>query len=413
MDPKPDKISPKKLSLTQTILLLIVLLCTAMFLFYKFLPDFFASEYTNNIELFAGGICLGLAITIVLFLTRKVLSPLHRLVKKAETIFSQVGGIETTSIQGKDDIDRLGRSLDLLAQNLKGREGKIKTLNRRLLALNVIATAVNQTQDIDRMFGDVLETTLEVTGFNWGIMYLLDEEKKSLRVKAWRGIEVDKISELDQIKLGEGIFGEAVKQEQIILVPDVEKDGRSQNTKLKDKKVKSILAIPFVAKSEIFGLAALGSYSKKELSLEENEFLAAVFGQVGMAIDNINLLTSWAKKAKDLSLLLDISYAASSSLNLGQVLEVLSQRMAEIAEAELCYIALLDESRKDLRVEVTYSAQKSDFGSMGKVDFTGKKRKISLEPVPHHRDVIETGKMAKIKRGDEMLLSFAQVFIFK
>ena len=413
MDPKSDKISPKKLSLTQTILLFTVLLCTAIFLFYKFLPGIFASEYTSKLELFFGGICLVLVITIVLFLTRKILSPLHGLVKKAETIFSQVGEIETKPIRGQNDIDRLGRFLDILAQNLKGREEKIKILNRRLLALNVIATAVNQTQEMDRMFGDVLETILEVTDFNWGIMYLLDEEKESLRVKAWRGIEVDKISELDRIRLGEGIFGEAVKQEQIVFVPDVEKDDRSQNNRFKDKKVKSILAIPFVAKGEIFGLAALGSYSKKELSLEENEFLAAVFGQVGMAIDNVNLLTSWAKKAKDLSLLLDISYAVSSSLNLGQVLEVLSKRMVGITEAGLCYIALLDESRKDLRVEVIYSAQKSDFGSMGKVDFTGKKINFSLKLVPHHRNVVETGKMAKIKRGDEISdiereLSFAE-----
>jgi GAF domain-containing protein len=389
------KTSPKKLSLTQTILLLTVLLCPAIFVFYKFLPDFSASEYTSKIELFVGGICLVLAITIVLFLTGKILSPFHRLVKKAETICSQRGGIETTPIQGQNDIDRLGRSLDLLAQSLKEREEKIKSLDRRLSALNVIATMVNQPREIDQMFGDVLETTLEVTDFDWGIMYLLDEEKKSLRVKAWRGIEVDKISELDQIKLGEGIFGQAAKQEQSVFVPDVDKDDRTWNSKLKDKKAKSILTVPLMTKGEVFGVVALGSFSLKDLSLEENEFLAAIFGQVGMAIDNINLLTSWAKKAKDLSLLLDISYAVSSSLNLGQVLEVLSQRMAEIAEAELCYIALLDESQKNLSVKVIYSAQK-------KVDFTENKREFNLELVPHHRDVIKTGKMAKIMREDEI-----------
>ena len=389
------EISPKKLSLTQIILLLTVLLSTAIFFFYKFLSHFFASEYTSKIELFVGGICLVLAMTIVLFLARKILSPFYRLVKKAETICSQRGGIETTPIQGQNDIDRLGRALDLLAQSLKEREKKIKSLDRKLSASNVIATMVNQPREIDQMFGDVLETTLEVSGFDWGIMYLLDEEKESLRVKTWRGIEVDKISELDQIKLGEGIFGQAAKQEQIVFVPDVEKDDRTWNNKLKDKKAKSILAVPLMTKGEVFGVVALGSFSLKDLSLEENEFLAAIFGQVGMAIDNINLLTGWAKKAKDLSLLLDISYAVSSSLNLGQVLEVLSQRMAEIAEAELCYIALLDESRKDLGVEVTYSTQ-------NKVDFNEKKRKFSLELVPHHRDVIKTGKMAKIMRGDEI-----------
>lgn len=390
-----SKTSFKKPFHKQIILLLTISASGAMFLFYMFLSPLFASDHTNRILLLFGGLCLVLALTIVLFFSRRVLAPLHELVKKAETICFQGGEIETSPIRSTNDIGRLGRFLDLLAQSLKEKDKKIKSLDRRIMAFSVIATAVNQIRDINQMFGDVLETTLEVTDFDWGIIYLLDEDKKNLRIKSWRGIEVDKISDLDHVKLGEGIFGQAAKQEKTLFVPDVEEDDQPWNHNLKDKEAKSILAVPFVAKGEIFGVAGLGSFSLKDLSLEENEFLTAIFQQVGMAIENINLLTSWAKKAKDLSLLLNISYAVSSSLNLGQVLEVLSQRMAEIAEAELCYILLLDENGKDLRVEETYSAQ-------NKVDFTEKKRRISLELVPYHKNVIETGKMEEIKREDKI-----------
>jgi GAF domain-containing protein/two-component sensor histidine kinase len=406
------KISPKKLTLKQAILLVAFLCSAAMFVLYKFLSHLFASEHVSKLELFLGGIFLVLTIIFVFFLTKKILYPIHGIVKMAETICSQKDEIETKTIHGKNDIGRLEQSLKLLSQDLKEKERKMKSLNRRLLALNVIATAVNQPRDTDQMFGDVLETTLEVTDFDWGIMYLLDEDKKNLRVKTWRGIDVDEIAEFDQIRLGEGIFGEAAEQEQIVFVPDVEKDDRPHNDKLKNKKVKSILAVPFLTKGEIFGVAALGSFSLIDLSVEENEFLAAIIGQVGMAIDNMNLLTSWAKKAKDLFSLLDISYAVSSSLNLDQVLKILSQRMVEIAEAELCYITLLDENRKNLRVEVVHSAQKPDFGSMRKVDFTEDEKEFSLDLVPHHKKVIETGKMVKITKVDkissfEKKLSFA------
>jgi GAF domain-containing protein/CheY-like chemotaxis protein/nitrogen-specific signal transduction histidine kinase len=389
------KVFLKKLSFSQTILLLTILACMGGFGFYKFFSPFFAAEHTSKREILFWGICLFLTITLFFILARKITSGLFRLIKKAEKICSLGGVSETTSIKSKNVMDRLGESLDLLARSLKERENKIKSFERRLLALNAIATAVNQTQDMERMFGDVLETILEVTDFDWGIMYLSDEEKGSLRVKAWRGIEIDKISEFDQIKWGEGIFGQAAQQGQIIFVADVEKDNRLWGDKWKDKKVKSVLAVPFLAKGELFGVVGLGSFNQRELSLEENEFLVAICQQVGMAVDNINLLSSWAKKAKDLSLLLEISHAVSSSLKLGQVLEALSQRMVEIAEAGLCYIALLDENGKNLKVEVIYSAQ-------NKVDFTEKKRIFSLELLPHHRNVIETGKMGKIKRGDKI-----------
>jgi GAF domain-containing protein/ActR/RegA family two-component response regulator/anti-sigma regulatory factor (Ser/Thr protein kinase) len=385
------KIFLKEHSFTRIILLVAVLACLAGFVFHKFFSHFFASEYVSRLELLFCGISLFGVVAIFIFLSRKIVSRLHRLLKKAEEICSR----EATSIKTKNVFDRLGESLDLLARSLKEKQGQIKNLDRRLLAFNTIATAVNQVQEMERMFGDVLETILEVTGFDWGIMYLLDEEKKSLRVKAWRGIEVEKISELDQVELDEGVFGQAAKQEQIVFIPDMEKDNRFWGYKWKEKKARSVLAVPFMAKGELFGVVALGSLRLRELSLEENEFLVAVCQQVGMAVDNINLLSSWAKKAKDLSLLLEISHAVSSSLNLGQVLEALSQRMVEIAEAELCYIALLDENKTDLRVEVTYSTQ-------NEVDFTEKKRKFSLCHMPHHRNVIETGKMTKIIKGDKI-----------
>jgi GAF domain-containing protein/CheY-like chemotaxis protein len=384
------------------ILRLTILACLAGFLSFKFLSLVLASEYTSTLKLLFWGIPLFLVMVTALFLIREIMSKLRRLAEKVEEIRFPEGGIETESVYGQKGLDRLEESLVLLARNLKEKQDQIKTLNRRLLALNTVATAVNQTLEIDQMFGDVLETIIEVTGFDWGIIYLLDEEKKSLKVKTWRGIEVDEISEFDQIRMGEGILGQATQQEQILFVSDVEKDGRSWDNKLKDKKVKSILAVPFVTKGELLGVVGLGSLHLRELSLEENEFLIAICQQVGMAIDNINLLSSWAKKAKDLSLLLDISHAVSSSLDLGQVLEVLSRRMAEIAEAELCYVALLDENRKALGIEVVYSAQKLNFASIGKVDFAGKKRKLSLEVLPHHRNVIKTGKMARIMRGDEI-----------
>jgi GAF domain-containing protein/ActR/RegA family two-component response regulator/anti-sigma regulatory factor (Ser/Thr protein kinase) len=386
----------------QAILRLTILACLAGFLSFKFFSLVFASEYTSALKFFVWGIPLFLVMVTVLFLIGKILSKFHRLAKKVEQICPLEGGIGTKSIYGQTGLTQLEESLDLLARNLKEKQDQITTLNRRLLALNAVATAVNQTLEMDRMFGDVLETIMEVTSFDWGIVYLLDEKKNSLKVKTWRGIEVDEISEFDQIRMGEGVFGQAAQQEQILFVSDVEKDGRSWDNRLKDKKVKSILAIPFVAKGELLGVVGLGSLHLRELSLEENEFLIAICQQVGMAIDNINLLSSWAKKAKDLSLLLDISHAVSSSLDLGQVLEALSRRMAEIVEAELCYVALLDENRKALEIEAVHSAQKLDFESIGKVDFIGKKRRLSLEVLPRHRNVIKTGKMASIMRGNKI-----------
>ena len=99
-----SKIPPKRLSLKRTILVSAILLWAAIFSFYYLFSHFLDSEYDSKPELFFGGICLVLVIGMVLLLAGKILSPLHGLARKAETICDQKDGLQAADIQGLNDI---------------------------------------------------------------------------------------------------------------------------------------------------------------------------------------------------------------------------------------------------------------------------------------------------------------------
>ncbi len=346
------------------------------------------------------------AVGLAILLSQKVISSLQKLTKKIERIHLT----DLSQKRAKDGLSLLNEYLDKMDEELKEKEYQIKRARNRFVALSAIATAVNQTLDLDRMLNQVLSTILEVTGFDGGMIFLLDEEGKNLTMRAWEGLQLDKICEFDQVKLGRRIVSETVKRKQIIFVPDTEDNQQWQTKEFKDKGAKTILTVPFVAKGKVFGVVVLISSKLKETSLEENEFLEAIGQQVGMAIDNINLLTGWTKKAHDLSLLLETSSTFSASLNLNQVLEILTQRMIKILDANFCYTALVDGGSKDMVFEIFAPDQPGaspiENPARGGIE---KGERIRAEHLPLHHKVIQTGRMVKISQRDQLTASEKQL----
>jgi len=343
---------------------------------------------------------------LAILLSQKIVSPLQKLTKKVKGIHPTLFSKKET----KDGLELLHEYVDKMDESLKEKENEIKRVRNRFVALSAIATAVNQTLDADQILNEVLGTIVEVTGFDGGMVFLLYEENKNLTMRAWKGLQLDNMCEFDQVKFDQGIVSEAVKRKQSIFVPDTEDNQRWQMKEFRDKGIKTILVIPFVAKGKVYGVVTLVSFKPKDTSLEENEFLEAIGQQVGMAIDNINLLSGWTKKAHDLSLLLESSSTFSASLNLNQVLEILTQRMMKILDADFCYTTLVDGERKDIVFKTFSSAQEGvspiENPARGGIE---KGKRIRAEHLPLHHKVIQTGRMIRIRKKGQLTLSEKQL----
>jgi GAF domain-containing protein/CheY-like chemotaxis protein len=162
------------------------------------------------------------------------------------------------------------------------------------------------------------------------------------------------------------------------------------------------LVAPFVVKGKVFGAVILASLKPREPSLEGNEFLEAVGQQVGIALANINLLSEWTKKARDLSLLLETSTTFSASLSFNQILDVLTQRMMKTLDAEYCWTALVDHEGKNIVFEAFSSLQE-------KAPHVEKGKSVRMEDLPLHREAIQAGRIIKIKKEDQIASTEEQI----
>ncbi len=373
--------------------LLIVILSAILYLFVSL--SGIIENLSNSVFFFLVISTIGVGLGFVTILSWRGFVLVH--IRKLSTLIDQAYRQEKLNrpqmSKGQDEFSHLTKSFELLTKGLAEKEEKITNRNKRLMALNAVSAAVSQTLDIDRMLTEVLTVVLEVMGFDAGIAYLLDQERGQLKARAWKGIEIEYVPELDYIALGEGAVGQAAQQGKTGFVQDVAYDSRTSRSVLKERGAKSLIAVPLSAKDKVLGVISIASYRSCSLSVEENEFLVIICQQVGMAIESINLLNGWTKKAQELSYLLDVSTAVSSTLNLDKALNVLAAKIAKITDAVLCLITLLDEDKEHLVVKAIYCSGSDDFR-------VRQGRKFNLRFLPYHSKAAKEGTVVKISPSE-------------
>ncbi|HUM68326.1 MAG TPA: GAF domain-containing protein [Chloroflexota bacterium] len=119
-------------------------------------------------------------------------------------------------------------------------------------------------------------------------------------------------------------------------------------TLLREAKLRSLLLVPLVRRSNIFGLLALGemtkprSYSPAELRLAQN-----LAGQAAVAIEHAHLFGQANRRIAELSTFHRIVLQLNSPLRLNAVLDAISESALRLIEANNLHIYLYDAATQE------------------------------------------------------------------
>ncbi len=117
-----------------------------------------------------------------------------------------------------------------------------------------------QTDKGSRILNSFLDTALKITDTECGSIMILDEEKKTLTIRAAKGID-EKIIRNARVRIGEGISGLAIKENSSFLIKDKPEDNRIRHL-LKRPEIKQSLVMPLTYNNNIFGV--LNLHTKKK-----------------------------------------------------------------------------------------------------------------------------------------------------
>ncbi|MCZ7546192.1 MAG: GAF domain-containing protein [Anaerolineae bacterium] len=180
-------------------------------------------------------------------------------------------------------------------------------------------------------------------------------------------------------------------------MPDVSQDERY--ARLVEERlgfpIRSLAAVPLIAQDRMVGVLEVMTARGRQTAPfvdEDVELLESLAGEAAVAIVNARLFEQTQRRVLELSTLLDASSAASSTLDIGSVLELIAGRLLKALRAERCIV-------------YSWLRESNELSSLAEVtDATWPRERaptLSLDESPLARMVLEKGLPVVANIGDD------------
>ena len=217
---------------------------------------------------------------------------------------------------------------------------------------------LTSTLDLTRLLRYVVRLCAELAGCAGALVYLWDEDRQRLVVRA--GVEgYERWIGRFSLALGEGLTGwTALTRQPGIIRDDPTSDPRFKSVpELNDDRFQSYLTIPIVAPDQrLVGVITMHTEAPHEFDDDDLVIMETVSSMIGAAVENAQLYERQGQQVQVLHSLAEASQAVVQTSSLRHMLFRLASTAGEALGADRCAVLTLDEGGTHLVVESTWSA---------------------------------------------------------
>jgi GAF domain-containing protein len=228
-----------------------------------------------------------------------------------------------------------------------------KTLDlagQELRILHQISHTISCTLDLDEVLRQIIELVIEVTRGDSCLLYLLDNTGDFLTLRASKNPHPRLIGKI-AVKVGEGITGWVAQEaQQVAIARHASKDSRFKffHT-LPEDRYEAFLSVPIIAPTErVIGVVNVQHRKAHRHSDREKTLLSIIGHQVGSAIQNARLYEETSHRSRQISTLSQVGQLISSGKYLEEMLQLIVRMIAEMLQARVVSIMLVDTQRNEL-----------------------------------------------------------------
>ena len=242
---------------------------------------------------------------------------------------------------------------------LKGRPSELQPLFEMLAGLV-------STLDLSRLLRYVVHLCKELTGCQGVLMYLWEEDRERLVVRAAvEGYEqwVGKFT----LALGEGLTGwTALTRQPGIITEDPTADPRFKFVpELNDDRFQSYLTIPVTSAGDrLVGVIAMHTEAPRVFGDEDLTLIKTISALIAAAVENAQLYERQTRQVEVLHSLAEASQAVVQTSSLRHILYRLATTAGALVGADHCAVLTLDEEGAHLGVGSFWSAAGQVGGSL-------------------------------------------------
>ncbi len=225
---------------------------------------------------------------------------------------------------------------------------------REATILLEIARATSSTLELHQVLDRIVERTASLTGADRASILLLDPSGRYLQPSALYGMDPTFVAAWKRNLLSleqEPLSRAAVESRQLVVVYDAVTDPRTDKAAVALFGDRSLLVAPLISRGQVLGTLFVNHVRRPyAFTPEDIEIIQAIAAQAAVAIDNARLYEETRRTSQRLRTAIEsIGQALSAGFDLDATLSLIANVAAEIAQAQGCAVALLEEDRLVVR----------------------------------------------------------------
>lgn len=235
---------------------------------------------------------LALAATVS-FTNRFLTRPIERLVAATQKV---AAGNRTVSlpVHTQDELgllaDSFNRMADQVVQAQQTLEARVAVRTRELSALYAVTAVASRSLDQETVLHSSLDQVLAVMQCTHGTIHLWDGDEQVLKLAVHRQIPPALVTELQQIRCGDGLIGWVIEHGEALVVADIANDARIHIPDAVERiNDRSFAGVPMHVKNRVIGVLSVVGAQGRDFNDEEVTLLASIANQVGGAVENARL----------------------------------------------------------------------------------------------------------------------------
>jgi diguanylate cyclase (GGDEF)-like protein/PAS domain S-box-containing protein/putative nucleotidyltransferase with HDIG domain len=249
---------------------------------------------------------------------------------------------------GEPLLQSLARDVTVERQQQRDLETKVRELD----LLISVGDNLNSSLQIEAVLRKTLRALISVVACPTATLYLYDEARQTLLPVGshdWPQGEAPP----QQVRIGEGAVGVAVKAGRIAFVANLDRAAESGALRA-DGKSRAMLIVPFMRGTEPLGCFTLYRPPDERFTADERRLAAAVARQTAIAIENARLFGRVQRQLKQIKELQGLTADLVADLDLDPTLSRICHTLVGLLGAERAAMRFLDESGEVLTLAAEY-----------------------------------------------------------
>lgn len=246
-----------------------------------------------------------------------------------------------------------------LTEKIRALEETLAEKDIEVDALRKLGQAIGSSFDTTNLLETVAEIAVQVTKTDMCFIYVLDELKQELVLRAAKGPTKNAVGNI-RLRVGEGITGWVAKEKRhVALAQEAFRDHRFKAfSELLEDKFQSMLSVPLVSGEEAIGVINIRTDQPHEYTKSQILLMERIAEQVANAIQSSRMYRHMEKQVSQLSTLSEVSRTITSGMYLDEMLNLIVGMTAESMKFKIVTVMLLDDEKEELVIMATQSTSR-------------------------------------------------------